>query len=162
MTRDRAFLIAPTASLLIADPTAESRVLTDDDLPGLAQIFIDAYAGSVDDDGESLDDARTEIGALLQGAHGEPRRESWRGIFDDDGPPLAVILCTTWKGMPFIPYVITQPSYRERGFATSLIREFAAQVAEQGGTAIGLTVTRTNPAMHLYEELGFEELLSPA
>ena len=162
MTRDRAFLIAPTASLLIADPTAESRVLTDADLQELAQLFIDAYAGSVDDDGEALDDARAEIGALLQGTYGVPRRESWLGIFDDEGPPLAAILCTTWKGMPFIAQVMTQPSYRERGYATSLIREFAAQVDATGGTAIGLMVTRTNTALDLFEELGFQELFSPA
>ena len=162
MTLDRAFLIAPTASLLIADPTVESRMITDDDLPGLAQLFIDAYAGSVDDEGESLDDARATIGALLQGTRGEPRREAWLGVYEDDGAPIAAMLCTTWRGMPFIAHVMTQPSYRERGYATSLIREFAAQVDGAGGTAIALAVSRANPAITLCQELGFQELFSPA
>ncbi|MGV8885533.1 MAG: GNAT family N-acetyltransferase [Microbacteriaceae bacterium] len=162
MTLDRAFLIAPTASLLIADPTAESREITDDDLPGLAQLFIDAYAGSVDDEGQSLDDARAAIGALLQGAHGQPRREAWLGVFEDEGPLLAAMLCTTWKGMPFVAHLLTQPSCRERGHATSLIRQFAQQVDATGGTAIGMMVTRANPATHLLDELGFQELFSPS
>ena len=161
-TRDRAFLIAPIATLRIADPAVESRRITNDDFAELAQLFLDAYAGSVDDEGETLDDAQAEIRRLLNGDSGEPRRTEWRGIYADDGALVSVILCTTYKSIPFIAHVLTQPSFRERGYATSLIREVAASVDAAGGTAIGLMVTRENPAVQLYRELGFAEMFSPS
>jgi len=160
-TRNRAFLIAPIPALLIADPSVESRRISTEDFDGLAQLFLDAYAGSVDDEGETLVEAHAEIRRLLRGELGEPRRSEWRGIHDDDGSLVSAILCTTYKSTPFVTHLMTKPSFRQRGHATSLIREVAASVYATGGTAMGLMVTRENPAMHLYLELGFQEMFSP-
>ncbi len=162
MDKDRAFLIAQTSAVLFAEPTEEARVIGDDDLGDLAQLFIDAYTNSVDDLGGTLDDAKAAIQKMLDGEHGEPLRAAWLGIWEGSGPPVSAILCSTWRGIPVVAHVMTKPSHRERGYASSLIRQAAAIVQSSGGSAMGLTVTRSNPAMHLCQELGFAELVVPS
>jgi GNAT superfamily N-acetyltransferase len=162
MYQDRAFLIAQTSTVLFAEPTHEARVIGDIDFGDLAQLFIDGYTDSVDDLGGTLGDAHVAIKKLLDGENGEPLRGAWLGIWEGDGPPVSAILCTTWRGIPVVAHVMTKPSHRQRGYASSLIREVATIVESGGGSAMGITVTRSNPAMHLCRELGFAELVVPS
>ena len=161
MDKDRAFLIAQTSTVLFAEPSHEARVIDDADFGDLAQLFIDAYTDSVDDLGGTLEDANAAIQKMLEGENGEPIRAAWLGIWEGDGPPVSAILCSTWRGIPVVAHVMTKPSHRQRGYASSLIREAATIVESTGGSAMGLTVTRSNPAMHLCHELGFAELVVP-
>jgi ribosomal protein S18 acetylase RimI-like enzyme len=160
MAAERIFLIAPVEALLIAEPTAESRLITDEDVRAAAQVVLDAYPGSPGQV-RLLENSVAKIEWLLSGASGEPRRSAWRGIWE--GPAMAsAILCTSWRGMPYIAELVTVPSAREQGYASSLVREFAEQVRIEGGSHIGLMVAGDNPGMHLFRELGFVEMFTPA
>lgn len=48
------------------------------------------------------------------------------------------------------------PQWRGRGIGEALLRALLAQAQEQGVAAISLSVESDNPAMQLYEKLGFE------
>jgi hypothetical protein len=113
MTSERAFLIAPVEALLIAEPTVESRKITDEDLVDVAQTIVDASSDLVGYE-INLERANGIIGELLAGSNGEPRRDAWRGIWEGDGPPVALLLCTTWRGMPYIATAATRARWCAR------------------------------------------------
>lgn len=156
-----AFLIARTEALLIAEPSVDSFRLRDKDLPGLKQLFIDAYSEERDSGLSTVAAATERVDSLLAGELGRPWAAAWLGIFDGEGPPVAAVVCTRWRGMPFIANVLTKPHYRGRGYASSLIREVAELAEHQGDTAVAITVKRDSPGIRLLVELGFEELMSP-
>lgn len=161
MSSERAFLIASVDALLIAEPTVESRAITDGEFKDVAQLVLEAYPGSPGKV-RTLEVAVARLEQLHAGETGEPRRDAWRGIWEGSGPPVSIILCTTWRGMPYIAQLATAPAARERGFASSLVREFAQQVSAEGGTHIGLMLKHGNPSMSLFRELGFVEMFTPA
>ena len=157
MTSERVVLIAPVDTVLIAEPTVESRVLTDADLRDVAQLMVEASNGEL-----TLDQAQAKLDGLGAGESGEPWRAAWRGIWQGPGLPVSAILCTTWRGMPFIATVATALAVRERGYASSLVRDAATAFATTGATHMGVSLDRESPAMHLFRELGFVEMFSTA
>lgn len=157
MTSEHVVLIAPVETVLIAEPTVESRVLTDDDLRDVAQLFVEASNGEL-----SLDAALAKVDGLTAGETGEPRRDAWLGIWEGPGLPVSAILCTTWRGMPFISTVATALAVRERGYASSLVRDAATVFESTGATHIGVSLDRESPAIDLFRELGFVEMFSTA
>jgi GNAT superfamily N-acetyltransferase len=162
MGTDRAFLIAPVEAILVAEPTVESQHITDDQIHDVAQLLLDAYVIEASNP-RTLDMARSEVDAMLAGENGEPWREAWLGIWDaPTAPPVAAILCTRWRGMPYVAQIITAPSARNRGYASSLIREFAAVAQANGDTHVGVMLKHGNPALSLMTELGFVEMFTPA
>lgn len=161
MTSDRTFLIAPVEALLIAEPTVESRVITDADLDGVAQTIVDASAGLLGYE-VTLETAKGMISGLLAGSSGEPRRDVWLGIWEGYGSPVSLVLCTTWRGMPYVAAIASAPKVRNRGYASSLLREAAAIVWASGDTHVGIALDRESPSQHLFNELGFKEMFSTA
>jgi ribosomal protein S18 acetylase RimI-like enzyme len=159
MTSERVVLIATVDTVLIAEPTVDSRVLTDGDLRDVAQLLVEAVAGSPGDE-FTLEHAEAKIAGLSTGDTGEPRRDAWLGIWKGPGIPVSAILCTTWRGMPFIAHIATSQAARERGYATSLVRDAATVFEKTGATHIGVSLDRESPAMHLFRELGFVEMFS--
>jgi GNAT superfamily N-acetyltransferase len=162
MISQKAFLIAQTDTILIAEPIMQSRLIYVQDLDDLAQLFLNAYAGSVDELARTVEEAKAIIGSLSRGYLGEPLRDAWLGIYEGSGPPVAAILCTTWRGIPLVAHVVTEPAYRGRGYASSLIRDAALVVEADGGDALSILVNRQSPALRLLGELGFSEIVAPA
>lgn len=160
MAAERTFLIADINALLIAEPTVESRPILDTDLRDVAQTLVDASNGT---GGElTLDVASAMVMELLAGSAGDPHRPTWLGVWDGSGPPVSVVLCTLWRGMPYIAFVATAPGAQNRGYASSLVREAAGLFNAAGDTHVGLSLDRDNPAAHLFNELGFKEMFSAA
>lgn len=156
----RPYLVAPTADVAGSDPRA--RAVTDDDLERLPALLVEAYRGTVDDRGETEDDARAELQHLLAGRSGPPMRDAWLVIEDGSGGLAAAALTTMWWGTPFLCFVVTAPAHRGTGLATSLIRRVAAVVLARGEQELGLIVTSGNPAEALYARIGFVERPRPS
>jgi GNAT superfamily N-acetyltransferase len=156
-----AFMIASVDALLIAEPTVESRPILDADLPAVAQLMLDATTALPGHE-TTLEGAMAKISALLAGETVEPRRDTWLGVWEGYGAPVSVILSGTWRGMPCITHVLTVPAARNRGYASSLVREVAQVVEASGGTHVGLKLAPDNPSTHLLRELGFVEMFTPA
>ena len=159
MTLERVVLIAPVDAVLIAEPTVESRIITEAELRDVAQLLVEASVGRPGLE-LTLDEATTKVQSLLAGSLGEPRRDAWLGIWEGPGIPVSVILCTTWRGMPFIADVSSALTARERGYASSLVRSAATVFQKTGATHVGVSLDRESPAMHLFHELGFVEMFS--
>lgn len=161
MSSERVFLIAPVEAILIAEPTVESRPISDADIPDVAQLVVDAATGSPGLE-LTLDESRAKLDDLLSGSNGEPRRDAWLGVWEGYGTPVSAIMCTNWRGMPYIAQILTQPSSRGRGYASSLVRQATAIIEADGGTHVGLALEPGSPATDLFRELGFKEMFTPA
>ncbi|MCT9929786.1 GNAT family N-acetyltransferase [Planotetraspora sp. A-T 1434] len=58
-------------------------------------------------------------------------------------------------GLPWISEVFRHPTGAPRGLGALLLRTAQARAAADGLSTLGLAVTHTNPARHVYERLGF-------
>jgi len=144
------------------------RALTAADAPALARLMHDAYAGTVDDGGETLAETVDEVGRLLAGEFGEI---IWTASFAIDADPhgagpagdlAAVSIATLWRRVPLIAFCLTHPSKQQRGYAIALVRATAAALAQQGHRRVHLVVTHGNTAAErLYEKLGFVDFPLP-
>ncbi len=162
MGMERAFLIAPVEAILVAEPTADSRVISSADLRDVAHLWLDAYPADASES-RTIETVTEELDAIFGGEHGVVWPEACLGIWEaPSAPPVSSILCTRWRGMPYLAQVITAPSSRNRGYASSLIREFAAIAQAGGDTHVGLMLKQDNPAINLMTELGFVEMFTPA
>jgi len=127
------------------------------DREGLARLMLDAYRGTVDDDGETEADALAVIDQLLAGEFGAYDAEASE-VVERDGRPVAATLLTEWDGGPFVAFSMTHPEWQRRGFARGGLLRAMGHLAARGETRLDLVVTAANePAAALYRSLGFEE-----
>ncbi|HEY7349366.1 MAG TPA: alpha/beta fold hydrolase [Ktedonobacterales bacterium] len=132
------------------------RHLTADDIPALARLMLDAYRGTIDDEGESLDDALEVVQGTFAGTSGA-LLEACSFVIEEWGEPLACTLVTWWDEQPLLAYVMTHPTAKNRGMGRFLIEKSVNALLAQGYRKVSLFVTRGNlPAQHLYERLGFQ------
>lgn len=82
-------------------------------------------------------------------ASGQPVGAAWLRFFTADDPGWGFVDVDT----PEVSMAIV-PAYRGQGIGTTLLKELIAQV-EGRYAALSLSVDPENPAMRLYERLGF-------
>ena len=128
------------------------------DAEALAHLMLDAYRGTEDDDGETIDDARAEIGRLFADEFGTLDEDA-SGVVRADDSVVAATLITRYEGTPFLAFSMTAPAWQRRGYARAGIERAMARLAARGETALNLVVTRANePARRLYQRIGFREV----
>lgn len=144
------------------------RQLAAPDEAALARLMLDAYRGTVDDQGETLPDAEAEVRGLFSGQYGEMNWNASFAVTDagsantDQALYAATAVTSTSRG-PLLAFSLSAPDRQRRGLATSLIGHSARVLHEQGHGTLTLVVTAGNgPAEALYARLGFVEAASPA
>jgi len=155
MLPERVLLTAQVDTLLLGEPVIESRLLTEADLPGVAQLFADSV-------GVSVAEATEDLHTYIAGRFGPPMWALWRGIFEGQPVPVSAVLCTMINGMPVIVELLTAPAYRKRGHASSIVRETALELQANGVSTVGVIMKPQSPSKFLLEELGFVESLETA
>jgi RimJ/RimL family protein N-acetyltransferase len=73
---------------------------------------------------------------------------------DVGGRPVGRLLVARWDGETRIVDISLVPEHRRRGIGTRLLRSLLDEAAERGAR-VSIHVERFNPAMRLYERLGF-------
>jgi predicted GNAT family acetyltransferase len=118
----------------------------------------DAYRGTVDDEGETLEQSVEEIRAAIGGKYGQFIPGS-SFLIEDGSKPISTTLVTMWEGSPLLAFVMTHPDHARRGMGTFLVQRTIDSLLEQGYEELDLFVTRTNePAVRIYERLGFRDV----
>lgn len=139
-----------------ADPGCRPPAPTDAE--ALASLMLEAYRGSTDDEGETIDDARREIRRLLDGHYGEFLPEVSE-VVERDGRIVAATLLTIWEGKPLVSFSMTSPAWKRSGLARAGLLRSINSLLQRGDRELQLFVTRGNePAERLYESLGFREI----
>lgn len=141
------------------------RTVAPSDKEALATLMLDAYQGTVDYEGESLDDALREIGHTLTGSYGRFLSDCSCVLDGDEGIRSACLVTLLNEGKPeetpLLAFAMTRKRDQRRGLAAALILRSAAALIEKGYARLALVVAADNlPARRLYEKLGFHPWVS--
>lgn len=80
-----------------------------------------------------------------------------RNIVEVGGEPAGRLWIDEWKDQIRLVDIALMPEYRAGGIGTRLVRDVLARGAA-AGKPVTIHVESYNPALHLYERLGFEKV----
>ena len=133
------------------------RSLTLDDADLLAELMLSAYRGTIDDEGETLEDALAEIRAFMNGTYGEALQDhSW--LLIESGLPASACLVCLWEktGSPLVAFVMTRGESKGRGFAGRILLRSLSSLKEAGHHEVWAVITDGNqPSEGLFSRAGF-------
>ena len=126
------------------------------DATALAELMLAAYRGTVDDEGETLEDAVAEVEQVLDGSYG-PFASDASFVAERDDGLVGASLVAIAEPRPLLLYLIVRPDAKRRGIGTALLVQTGNALAAAGHRELDLFVTEPNePAVTLYRKFGFE------
>jgi ribosomal protein S18 acetylase RimI-like enzyme len=162
---ERVLMAAPLDTPGLAPPPlAESFACDQAATPDLAAIIVKTYRDhpgrDIHPEVRSRESAGQYVASVLQGGFGRVRSGYVRAIRRERGPIAMVAGCEVAPGVGFVLQVAVIPAYQRKGLGTQLLQELATRLRQAGLRQLALGVTRSNPALQLYERLGFKPLRS--
>ena len=137
------------------------REVRDEDQPALGALMHSAYAGTVDDAGETEAEAEDEVRKTYAGGYGPLMRMCSR-VIERNGHIASAVLVTRYEGRPLIAFTMTHPDFQRQGLAQVLMRSAMNALCACNEQEVYLAVTVANqPALRLYQKLGFEIVKPP-
>jgi ribosomal protein S18 acetylase RimI-like enzyme len=137
---------------------SDLRIIKPDDASALARLMDVSYRGTIDHEGETLQQCKEEILATVNGKYGPFISKSSFAIYKDN-KVVSACLITIWKEQPLIAFSMTDPEYQGKGFAKQLILKAIDELAKDSFKTLYLVVTDGNTAaQNLYHKIGFKEL----
>lgn len=124
----------------------------------LARLLLDSYAGTIDDENGTMEEAGVEIDNFLKGEYGEPLLDASVVAADAGGVPRSGVLITRWgrQGYPLVAFVMTEPAFQGKGIARALLSESLRRMKENGEEEARAAITVGNTASEkLFERVGF-------
>jgi ribosomal protein S18 acetylase RimI-like enzyme len=143
--------------------TWDARPITLADGALLGTLMYDAYHGTIDDEGETPDEARGEIDEVLAGKHGPLLSPSSLVIEEGKtGRALAATVITDWTDdrsdhrQPLLAFLMVHPAAQGKGMGIYLLSKSINALLQEGERELVLFVTVGNSAaQHIYQKLGF-------
>ena len=123
-------------------PGVTTRLVSAADHHTLARLMLDAYRGTIDYEGEDLDDAVGEVGSWLGS---DPILAHSAGA-SMGGDPVSAVMVSVVEDEPFIGYVFTDPAHKRRGLARLVVANALASLAAAGHRRVVLYITEGNVA----------------
>jgi len=130
-----------------------------DQVGALGELLLDAYRGTVDDEGEDLAASMREARMYFDGKQGGPAMladsvVAWRGDV-----PVAACLVAEWTEhrCPFVAFVATRADSKGAGVGRLLLAVSVRRLSRAGHREVRAVITRGNrPSEALFRSLGFE------
>jgi GNAT superfamily N-acetyltransferase len=94
-----------------------------------------------------------DVGVISEDETRQPRGAAWFRLLSTDNPGYGFID----ESMPEVSIVVLG-SFRGRGIGTELLSTLLEKAADAGFQALSLSVSKDNPALQLYEKLGFAKV----
>lgn len=136
----------------------QSRPVTMDDVPRLAELMDKAFKETVDYEGETLEQCEDDIRGTLTGKYG-PWLDFASFCTTEGAQITSTSLVTLFKEKPLIAFSMTDPAFQGKGLARHLIERSISALSEKGIPHLYLVVTSDNtPAVNLYLRLGFKRI----
>lgn len=135
----------------------ESRIPVAQDREALADLMMDAYVGTVDYEGESVDQALEEVDRYLSAeAYLEVSR-----LAVGDGVIGSAVLMSRLAGEPLVGYVMTRAALKGQGLASALLDEATAAVWATGADGLRAFITAGNgPSESIFLKAGYRVIAS--
>lgn len=132
------------------------RSVTASDTEALSHLLFDAYLGTIDQEEDTLDQARLEVGRTFSGDYGVFNPTASK-VLCAGGRLLSAVLVTHFQNTPFVAFTITSPAHKGQGLVKVCMLAAMADLAGHGESELRLVVTLANePAMRLYRSVGFK------
>lgn len=131
------------------------------DLEELAGLMLDAYRGTIDDDGETYEDALNEVRAYFSGERGGPARLEQSLLYEHRHTIRAACLVADWteRRAPIIAYVMTRADWKRQGYARSLLVSCLRDLKDLAFSEVWAVITAGNtPSEQLFQQIGFQRL----
>lgn len=123
-----------------------------------AKHFLEAFNGTIDDEGERLADWLIEITDTCDGKYG-PIMEEHSFYMKEKEKIVASTVVALFRGIPLIIYVAVDPKYRGQGLAKKLLKKKLNSFCNSKHQEVFLVVTSGNlPAEMIYKKLGFKSV----
>ena len=133
------------------------------DAPSLAELMIDAYRGTMDDDGETYDDALAEVHAYLNGERGDPPWLTMSRQAFVNTRLVGACLVAEWseRQLPIIAYLLTRAEWKRRGIGRQVLSSSLKALREKGFSEVRAVITEGNePSEKLFRQLGFQKIVA--
>jgi hypothetical protein len=126
-----------------------------DDRDRLAELMLDSYIGTIDYEGEGIDEAQAEVTDYLDG---DPfLSASW--VLEDGVLLLAAILVSRWEDKPLIGYVMTRGTAKGNQVAATLLEKSLRTLGDEGWKSVDAFITEGNtPSERLFASAGAVKL----
>ncbi len=129
----------------------------DYDILKLSSFFIDAYSGGIDErigmlTKDSIGDSLVDI---INDKFGPLRCELSVVAFNRWGKVVGVSMITISEGCPFLVIIGVKKNQQGKGLGRKLLSYNIDKCIEMGYKCMKLWVTKDNPAVYLYESMGF-------
>lgn len=133
------------------------RPLNPGDREALAKLLLDAYAGTIDDEGETMVEALEAIDDWLDDA---PMLDHSPGA-EAEGRLVSAVLMMRLDGEPFLAIVATHPDHKGRGVGRAVVAHSLDGLRAEGHERVRLFITRGNTASErLFARLGARPISS--
>lgn len=134
------------------------RNIQEADIDALGHVMYEAYLGTIDYNGETLDEAKSEIRETFQGKYGKIIASAC--FLTEENLRITSAAVFSWyekEQMPLLTFTMTRASHKGQGLATKLLKNGLVALAKEGYSNCCLAVTEGNePAISIYKALGFE------
>lgn len=122
----------------------------------LATLYYESYRHTIDDEGESVADWQKELNEAVHSKYGVLLTDISYTLFY--GQKLAgCILCSEYRGVPLIIYIVIHPNHRGRHLSKVLLSKTLQTSRLKGLSSVYLVVTNENKkACRIYKEIGFK------
>jgi ribosomal protein S18 acetylase RimI-like enzyme len=138
-----------------------ARPVTQRDAALLGTLMYDAYHDTIEDEGETPDEALVEIESVLAGKHG-PLLSASSFVVEDGGRALGATIITDWTNertqhrQPLLAFLMVHPDTSGQGLGTFLLSTSINALLAHGERELVLFVTVGNSAaQRVYQKLGF-------
>ncbi|USN48515.1 MAG: GNAT family N-acetyltransferase [Pseudobdellovibrionaceae bacterium] len=124
----------------------------------LGHVMYEAYLGTIDYSGESIEEAIEEVNGTLEGKYGKIINEACLQTKVEDEIASAIVCNILEKsGLPMITFAMTKAKFKGKGFSKKLIKEALMRLKDLGYKKCLLFVTDGNePALSIYKKMGFQ------
>lgn len=127
------------------------RLARDDDRDELAGLLLDAYRGTVDDEGEGMPEALQAADRCLA-----RRRTDSSVVIEEEAGIVAISFVVVVRGRMYIDPVATASSWKRQGLGRRVVTASLQRLRRSGVREVGATVTDGNTASErLFGSLGF-------
>lgn len=140
--------------LTVVEPTGAERVtrrVLGTDRGVLAALMLDAYRGTIDDEGEDTADALEAVDSYMSGMVPE---QSF--VVTEDGRVVAMAFVSVYDGVHYVNPIVVASDRKRTGVGEDAVRLILGSLFTAGVTEIGATITDGNTASEgLFLSLGF-------
>ena len=126
----------------------------------LAGLMLESYYGTIDYDGETFEDALSEIESYYSGISDQRWfQDSWLAFIKDELASACLVGFWQQRNAPLIAYVMTAPRCKGKHLATAALLRSLHNLAGEEYPEVRAVITEGNvPSEKIFTRIGFKRL----